>query len=119
MNPITQWFVGMVCAVALFPKAQKQPAGNISATEPPNAVACAAAEYHQFDFWGGDWDAFEIDGSTPVARVRVDRILEGCALRKEYEDTSGKKEQSFSIYDASRKGMAPELGDESWTTAAD
>src|SRR5262245_29750029 len=69
----------------------------------PKPAACAAAEYRQFDFWVGDWDAFESGGSTPVARVRVDRVLEGCALLEQYEDTNGLKGQSFSMYDASRK----------------
>jgi ketosteroid isomerase-like protein len=32
--------------------------------------------------------------------VRVDRILDGCVLREDYQDTAGHKGQSFSIYDA-------------------
>lgn len=71
--------------------------------EAPHLVRCAAPEYHQFDFWIGDWDAFESGSPAPVARTKVDSILDGCVLREEYQDTSGHKGQSFTIYDASRK----------------
>ena len=68
------------------------------------ATPCAAPEYRQFDFWIGDWDAFdEGNPNTVVARTRVDRILDGCVLLEDYQDTNGHKGQSFSIYDSSTK----------------
>ena len=36
---------------------------------------CASPEYHQFDFWIGDWDVFDSDSTTATAHVRVDSIL--------------------------------------------
>lgn len=72
---------------------------------------CRAAEYHQFDFWVGDWDAFQVGSATPVARVQVDRILDGCVLREDYQDTAGHKGQSFSIYDEARN-----VWHQSWVT---
>jgi hypothetical protein len=30
----------------------------VSADAPP--TACAAPAYHQFDFWTGDWDVFDV-----------------------------------------------------------
>lgn len=70
----------------------------------PKASPCAAPEYHQFDFFVGDWDAFDIDKpGTVVARNRVDSILEGCVVLEDYEETSGHHGQSFSIYDATKK----------------
>lgn len=74
-------------------------------------AACSTAEYRQFDFWLGDWDAFDVGGSTPVARVRVDSLLEGCVLRENYEGADGHKGQSLSIYDRSRK-----VWHQSWVT---
>jgi hypothetical protein len=65
--------------------------------------ACTAPAYRQFDFWIGDWDAF--DAANPaagVAHVKVDRILDGCALQETYEGANGLQGQSFSIYDRSR-----------------
>jgi hypothetical protein len=55
---------------------------RLHAAPPPQAPApCAAPEFHQFDFWIGDWDTFEIDAKKVVARNRVDLILDGCVLR--------------------------------------
>jgi hypothetical protein len=67
------------------------------------AAGCTAPEFHQFDFWAGDWDVFETGGSTQVAHAQVDSILEGCVLREDYQDTTGHHGQSFTIYDAARK----------------
>ena len=67
-------------------------------------ASCTAGEYRQFDFWLGDWDVYESDKpETPVARARIDGILDGCALREVYEQKDGLVGQSFSVYDASRK----------------
>jgi len=64
---------------------------------------CAGAEYHRLDFWLGDWDTFNADGSGPSqARNRVTSILDGCAIHERYEQTDGLKGESFSIYDGSR-----------------
>ncbi len=88
------------------------PLGPGTVTESADANFCAAPEYRQFDFWIGDWDVFDVDNPTVrVARVRVDRILDGCVLREDYEDASGHKGQSFSIYDASRR-----VWHQSWVT---
>jgi len=74
--------------------------------------SCTAPEYHQFDFWLGDWDAFDADNpAKPVARARITGILDGCALLEDYEDANGHHGQSFSIYDASRK-----VWHQSWVT---
>lgn len=78
-------------------------AASIRSADNPKSNFCSAPEYHQFDFWIGDWDAFEGNSATPDARLHVDRILDGCVLREDYQDTNGMKGQSFSIYDASRK----------------
>jgi hypothetical protein len=64
--------------------------------------SCSGLEYRQFDFWVGDWDAFSTDKpGTLEARLRVDRILDGCVVREDYRDVHGHEGQSFSIYDAS------------------
>jgi ketosteroid isomerase-like protein len=76
-------------------------AQTISSAKP---VPCAAAEFHQLDFWTGDWDVFDVENpAMQVARVKVERILDGCVLREDYEDTSGHKGQSFSLFDVGLK----------------
>jgi len=86
-------------------------AGSTSIEDSRPHSSCSAAEYRQFDFWLGDWDAFDIGGTTPVARVRVDGLLEGCVLRENYEGVDGHKGQSLSIYDSSRR-----VWHQSWVT---
>jgi ketosteroid isomerase-like protein len=88
-------------------------AGYASQTAPSSKPSpCSAPEFHQLDFWAGDWDVFDVDNpATQVARVKVDRILDGCVLREDYQDTEGHKGQSFSIYDAALKAWH-----QSWVT---
>ncbi len=64
---------------------------------------CAAPEYHQFDFWIGDWDGFDAVTGAKEAHLVVDRILDGCVVREQYDGADGHRGQSFSLYDASRK----------------
>jgi hypothetical protein len=76
--------------------------GSHALAQAPQKI-CSGPEYRQFDFWIGDWDAFEVsDPKTVFAHVRVESILDGCALRETYESTSGVQGQSFSVYDRSR-----------------
>jgi ketosteroid isomerase-like protein len=84
-----------------------QPSALASDTKP-----CSAPEYHQFDFWAGDWEAFDLDDhNTKVAHNRVDRILDGCVLLEDYRQKDGTHGESFSIYDATRK-----VWHQSWVT---
>jgi ketosteroid isomerase-like protein len=74
--------------------------------------SCAAPEYRRLDFWVGDWDVFDVgDPGRPVARARVDVILEGCAVREIYEQADGLVGQSFTAYDSSRR-----LWHQTWVT---
>lgn len=86
-------------------------ARSVFANEPREHTSCSAPEYRQFDFWVGDWDAFDPGGTTPVARLRVDRLLDDCVLRERYDGSDGHQGQSFSIYDISRK-----VWHQSWVT---
>jgi len=73
---------------------------------------CTAPEYRQLDFWLGDWDAYDADNLKDVAaRVRVETMLGGCAVRESYEGIDGLVGESFSTYDASRK-----LWHQTWVT---
>ena len=103
--------VSVVAIVILF-AIEGQATGAVASAESPKPASCVAPEYRQFDFWVGDWDAFDVDNpTTRVARTQVDLILDGCVLRENYEGTDGHKGQSFSIYDASRK-----VWHQSWVT---
>jgi hypothetical protein len=66
---------------------------------------CSAAEYHQLDFWIGDWDTFESDASNgpSIARARVQSIAQGCAIHELYEQNDGLVGDSILSYDPVRK----------------
>jgi hypothetical protein len=81
------------------------------AAQSDNPAPCSASEYHQFDFWLGDWDSFDSASGKPDARVRVSSILNGCVLHEDYQARDGHKGQSFTIYDATRK-----LWHQTWVT---
>jgi ketosteroid isomerase-like protein len=64
---------------------------------------CSSPEFHQLDFWIGDWDVYDAGESQPSAHIVVDSILGGCALHERYEDTNHSHGESFSAYDPGRK----------------
>jgi hypothetical protein len=98
--------IGGVCLLMAFATASGtngRRAGFRVTNAAANAAACSSAEYRQFDFWIGDWDAFDADNpGKAVARNQVEPILQGCVVREDYRATSGTEGESFSIYDVSR-----------------
>lgn len=75
-----------------------------SAVSRRSAGGCTAPEYHQFDFFAGDWDTY--DAAAPdsvVARNRVRPILDGCALEEIYDQNDGLHGVSLSAWDPSRR----------------
>src|SRR5471030_3321225 len=87
-------------------------AGSVLAAQAQSPAGCTAPAYRQFDFWKGDWDAFDVDEPTVVvARTRVTSLLQGCALLEHYDGTNGTSGESFSIYDSSRQ-----VWHQSWVT---
>lgn len=90
--------------VALCIGAGASPLRMALSAEPTTAPACGTQVHRQFDFWIGDWDAFDADNPNKVvARTRVTRILGGCVLLEDYQGTDGHFGQSFTIYDSSRE----------------
>jgi hypothetical protein len=67
---------------------------------------CSSAEYHQLDFWIGDWDVYDADAPAgPVqARARIEPIAGGCALHELYEQSDGLIGDSILSYDPVRRG---------------
>ena len=93
-----------IFALGTIPTAISEPARILPAEPPQQQESCAAPVYHEFDFWIGDWDAFDVDKpSVVVARNRVSRILDGCVILEDYKGSNGSEGESFTIYDASRK----------------
>lgn len=69
------------------------------AKKPP---ACTAAEFHQFDFWIGDWNVTTPQGK-PAGRNRIEAVVDGCAISEHWEGASGTNGRSYSAWDARNK----------------
>jgi hypothetical protein len=72
----------------------------------PTTPNCSAPEYHQLDFWLGDWDTVDWeskDHTTSIARTHVDAIAAGCAVHELYEQTDGLIGDAILSYDPVRK----------------
>jgi len=101
---------GTTIACLLAALAASSVEASAQATKP--AAACAGPKFRQFDFWLGDWDTYDMtDTSKVVARTRVTRILSGCVLREVHEQDDGLVGESYSLWDASRRGWH-----QSWVT---
>ena len=97
---------------AVFTSATPRATTTTAAQTTSQPSACTAPEYHQLDFWIGDRDAYDVaEPQKPVARTRVDRLLNGCVLKEKYQGVNGGEGQSFSIYDSTRK-----LWHQTWVT---
>ncbi len=64
--------------------------------------ACASPEYHQFDFWLGDWTVTAPNGQIAGTNT-IDRPLGSCVLQEHWVGKGGTNGSSFNIYDATRK----------------
>jgi hypothetical protein len=91
--------IGLLSAlVAARAPAQARPAEAAASPE------CRSPEHRQFDFWIGDWDAYDLpDTGKAVARIQVAPIMGGCVLREVYDQGDGLDGESFSLWDAPRK----------------
>ncbi len=69
-----------------------------------NSKFCAAPEYHQFDFFVGNWAAYD-SAKNLIGHALVEKIEQGCVLqewwRGEGEDNGAGT--SLSLYDRKRK----------------
>jgi hypothetical protein len=76
------------------------------------APSCTSAEYRQFDFFVGDWDAYDFGvPDSVIARNHVTPMLDGCAVREVYVQRDGLRGESFSAFDAGRHAWH-----QSWVT---
>jgi hypothetical protein len=81
----------MIAAIAALALAQTAPVA------PP----CAAAEYHQFDFWAGKWDVYNAKGQM-VAHSLIEPVY-GCGIRENWMPIGKPGGGSLSIYVPSEK----------------
>jgi len=80
--------------VSLSAAAQKKRAFAASPKSPP----CSGAPYRQFDFWLGEWEVQTPKG-TPAGENKVEKILDGCAIRESWTAADGSHGSSLTSYD--------------------
>ena len=66
---------------------------------PPNPCQ-AQAEFGQFDFWVGDWNVYQSDGSLAGIN-RITKTDGGCLIREHWRSASGGTGFSMNFYDVS------------------
>ncbi len=68
----------------------------------PGPGPCSSVEFHQFDFWIGDWNV-TADGQ-PAGTNSIHPIQNGCALKENWQGAGegGISGTSFNIYDRAR-----------------
>ena len=67
-------------------------------TQTPPPPPCSGPEHRQFDFWVGEWDVTQPDG-TLAGTNRIEVILGGCVLQESWRSTNGKSQgHSFNLY---------------------
>lgn len=67
------------------------------------AAPCSTPEYRQFDYWLGEWDVFNADG-TRIGENRITQEQGGCVLHEHWMDQRGGTGESFNIYDGAATG---------------
>ena len=72
---------------------------GIASQFPTGGVPCSAAEYRQFDFWLGKWDARRADNNALSGTDVITSELGGCVIAENWND--GFRGRSISVYDAS------------------
>ncbi len=75
------------------------------AATPPAPFCNNIPEYHQLDFWVGDWDTYETEApkGDVIAHTQVSPIAQGCAVHELYEQADGLIGDSILSYDPVRK----------------
>ena len=85
----------LLIAVAMLVATSAQGAENAS---------CSAPEYKQFDFWVGNWEAFDRNGKL-LGHTLIEKIEQGCVLQEWWRGHGAENGAgtSLSMYDRKHK----------------
>lgn len=81
---------------------------SLFSTSTVNAqMPCSAPEFRQFDFWIGEWEAFNPKGQK-AGDSKISRILDSCVILEEWTSATVQRGlrysgKSFNSYDPRRK----------------
>jgi hypothetical protein len=91
MKPSYPFIVASVCLLWLAPASS-----NLLTAAP--ATACTGPEFRQFDFWLGKWNVSSREGKE-LGRSEISRASGSCAIREEWQSSSGISGMSINYYD--------------------
>jgi hypothetical protein len=64
----------------------------------PRPNPCDAPEFRHFDFWLGDWDVKNADGTRPLGSNKIERIAGNCGLQENWVGAGGGSGRSLNTY---------------------
>lgn len=82
--------------------AQAIPGWSQDITPDPKPAPCSTSEYHQFDFWIGEWEVKDAKGVLQGHNV-IRSIEDACGLEEHWKAVTGSKGTSYNFYDQARK----------------
>jgi hypothetical protein len=93
----------LIVAVVLFCAAQSYASAQTAAppaqgANRPKNPCMSRAEYRQFDFWVGEWDAYDPRGRRAGASV-IERVANGCGILENWTGALGGTGKSINFYD--------------------
>ena len=74
----------------------------VSAGSQTTLKPCSSPEYRQFDFWVGNWAAYDAKGNLQGHNL-VERVYGDCVIQENWRGAQGGTGSSFNIYDSTRK----------------
>lgn len=86
-----------LCLLALATAVQAE--SPLTPSPPAPGAACAQADYHQFDFWLGEWNVTE--HGQPAGHSRIEAILKHCAIAEHWSGAQGGDGKSYNAFDPS------------------
>ncbi len=75
--------------------------GDVGASEEVATPPCAGPAYRSFDFWIGNWQVVDAEG-THVGDNIITAQESGCMLKEQWAGVKGSTGQSMSFFDAGR-----------------
>jgi hypothetical protein len=73
-----------------------------SAAQEDPARPCERPEHRALDFWVGGWDVYNPQGQK-AGTNRIEKILNGCALRESWSSVRGHRGQSINFFNAATR----------------
>lgn len=70
----------------------------VPATASAQGRPCSDPDYRAFDFWVGDWIAYDKETNRELGRDIVDRFLDGCVILENWIGSSGFNGTSLNMY---------------------